>query len=160
MGSGKSYWGRRLAERLGCRFIDLDDRIEALEGRPVSELFAAHGEAWFRQREADCLRQTQQWPEAVIAAGGGTPCFHENMRWMNDHGRTIFLDAPVELLARRLGKGQTHRPLIQGLGESELPDFIRDKLTERMPFYRQAQVILRVDGDGFWEKLVAAAEAV
>ena len=159
MGSGKTYWGRRLAERLNCPFIDLDALIEASEEQTVADIFTSRGEGFFRTREAEGLRSTAAWPEAVIATGGGPPCFHNNMTWMNAHGRTIFLDTPVAILAQRLKNGRAPRPLIQNLDEADLLDFIQNKLQEREPFYRQAQIVLPTEGreSDFLEQLVAAA---
>ena len=79
----------------------------------------------------------------VLATGGGTPCFHENMQWMNKHGVTIWIDEPIEVLAERLIKEKDHRPLIKSLSDDELHNFLSKKLTERTPFYSQATYHLK-----------------
>ncbi len=138
MGCGKTYWGKRLAERLKVPFLDMDTYIEVQEGRTVADIFSAEGEMAFRALERDYLRNLPI-DQGVIATGGGLPCFFDNMAWMNEHGRTIFLDTPVDLLARRLAPGRAHRPLIRDLSEAELPAFIEARLNARLPFYTQAQ---------------------
>lgn len=142
MGSGKTHWGRQLAERLQWPFVDLDAAVEAREGLTVSEIFARFGEAHFRRAEAECLRQTAVWPDAVVATGGGAPCFYNNMDWMNRMGLTVFLDAPVEQLVARLQKERKTRPLLKDLNDSQLANFIREKWQERRPIYQNAQITL------------------
>jgi shikimate kinase len=75
----------------------------------------------------------------VIATGGGTPCFNNNMQWMNDHGTTIWLDEPIDILVKRLLPEKAHRPLIKNLNDDELENFLTTKLQERTPFYNQSQ---------------------
>jgi shikimate kinase len=143
MGSGKSYTARRLAQLLEMPCIDLDDYIVAAEDRSIPIIFRDSGEVRFRELERDCLRQMEQFPRAIIATGGGAPCYHGNMEWMNAHGITVFLDVSPTLLLGRLEQGRSERPLLQST--AELNRFIDDKLAERRPFYEQAQLIIQVD---------------
>ncbi len=144
MGSGKSYTGKRLATALGCGFHDLDERIESLEACSVAEIFRDKGESYFRELESQILRETERFPRAVISCGGGTPCFHGNMDWMNAHGITIWLDPPVEVIYWRLQRKPHKRPLLTGLETEEAwRVFIEAKLAERRPYYRQAQFAYR-----------------
>jgi shikimate kinase len=141
MGSGKSYTGQQLAQLLNRRFIDLDDWIEQEEALSIREIFEQQGEGHFRQAEAQALRQMVQEPPAVIATGGGTPCFYQNMEWMNANGLTVYLDTAPEVLLQRLKSGRDHRPLIRSLTDEGLRAYISQKLRERRPFYQQASVV-------------------
>lgn len=138
MGSGKTTYGKALAHQRGYDFYDLDEAIEQALTLPVREIFTLHGEAYFRKQEAAILRNTQTFENTVIATGGGTPAYHGNMEWMNDHGHTIFLDAPAETLYERLVSETASRPLLQGLQGDALRTHIRILLSERLPWYRMA----------------------
>jgi shikimate kinase len=142
MGSGKSYTGQQLAIALAWPFVDLDTRMEQQEGRSIAQIFEQEGETYFRELEAQTLRGTLADAPAVVSCGGGTPCFHHNMDWINAQGHSVYLQASVRLLASRLKKGQEHRPLIRGLDQEALEQFIASRLAEREVFYQQAQVIL------------------
>jgi len=140
MGSGKTYLGERLAVQLGRPFVDLDRLIEAGEGKTVPDIFAEKGEAAFRDLERQYLHSLENQAPAVVATGGGTPCFFDNMDWMNAHGTTVFLETPVETLYKRLRHERASRPLLAGLSEAELWVFIEKKLGEREGWYRRARV--------------------
>lgn len=142
MGSGKSFTGRRLAGELGLPFLDLDEYLEEKTGRTVKRIFEEEGETTFRKMEAAALRETERFSSAVIACGGGTPCFGDNMEWMNAHGLTIYLETPAELLADRLISETAHRPLLRGLDRSGLRRYIEEKLAQRAPYYHQASVVV------------------
>lgn len=141
MGSGKSYTGKHLADYLGRPFLDLDDAIEAEAGMPITALFAEKGEAYFRELEAKALRATQALQDYVIACGGGTPCFHQNMDWINAHGLSIFLDINEATIIRRLEKAAAQRPILHGV--QSITDTVRSKMAERRPFYEQAHIHFR-----------------
>jgi len=144
MGSGKSHWGKLWAAEYKIGFIDMDAEIEIAERKTVSEIFDSKGEEYFRSVEAELLRSYVDLDSSIIACGGGTPCFHKNMKWMNDHGLTIYLSATPEEILRRLMKAQqqNQRPLISKLNQAELLFFIQKKMKEREPFYSQANIIL------------------
>lgn len=110
-GAGKSTVGKFLAEELSYTFIDLDDQIEQVEGKEIKDLFSVSGEDYFRQVEMEQLRLLGPLENAIIATGGGAPCFHGGMQWMNNQGLTIFLNRPLDLLIERTS-GKGHRPLI------------------------------------------------
>lgn len=148
MGSGKSFLGKKIAENLHFRFIDLDEKIESGEGKTVSQIFSGDGEQAFRRLEAKYLRNTGELLNTVIATGGGTPCFFENMEWMNQNGLTIYLKTTPELLAARLSAEKSNRPLISGLDEKNLLDFIQKKLSERAWHYEQAHFELAIRKNG------------
>lgn len=142
MGSGKSYISKRLAKHLGYPFTDLDELIEARAGKSIAEIFDQEGESSFRQLEAQALRDTQALSIAVIACGGGTPCYSDNMTWMNEQGMTVFLDVPEEILEKRLKNEADHRPVL--LGGKSIRDVIKSKLAERRSFYEQAHLHIEV----------------
>jgi shikimate kinase len=138
MGAGKSYWKNWLSKKYALRGYDLDFLIEAMEEQTISEIFETEGEASFRKKEAAMLRLLKQSKTFVAATGGGTPCFHDNMDWMNHQGITIWIDEPVSVLVQRLQAEKSHRPLISNLSDDELASYLQQKLSERKPFYIQA----------------------
>jgi shikimate kinase len=138
MGSGKSFWKQQLSKKLKTDGYDLDKIIESVEEKSVSAFFEQEGESSFRKTEAKLLRWFGEKKSFILATGGGTPCFHQNMEWMNQQGITIWLDEPVEVLVERLLLEMAQRPLIKDLSAQELDSFIENKLKERRPFYSQA----------------------
>ncbi len=142
MGSGKSYTGKRLARLMDYAFIDLDEFLEEGEHRSISTIFSEEGEAYFRKLESEYLRKLEGRQKLVIATGGGTPCQPDNLEWMKRNGLIIYLSAAPDLLARRLQKETSQRPLIAGLDKPSLMDFIDKKLQERARAYEEADVII------------------
>ncbi len=142
MGTGKSYWGRRWAAEHDLTFYDLDTCIEEAAGLTIPQIFKQHGEAYFREKERELLHSFAARDGFILSTGGGTPCFFDNIRWMNGQGKTIYLDTPVSVLKERLISEKDHRPLIRDLKEDEIETFIHNKLAERSVYYRQAAVIL------------------
>ncbi|WP_432713350.1 shikimate kinase [Pedobacter sp.] len=138
MGCGKTTLAKKLAVRLGYQLIDLDHLIEEKLGTTVASFFAEHGETAFRQLESDTLKSLDQDQNAIIATGGGTPCYFDNMAWMNANGKTIYIEMPAAALAKRLENAKTKRPLIKDLDHTALLHFIKQKLLERAPHYEQA----------------------
>jgi len=141
MGSGKTTLGRKLAARLQSTFIDLDHVLEAQTGITIADYFARHGEDEFRALESRVLK-TMDYPEnAIISTGGGLPCFFDHMEWMNRHGRTVYIKLSSKTLATRLEHGKAERPLLREKHGDALIAFIEEKLTEREPYYMQANII-------------------
>ncbi len=138
MGSGKSYCSKLLAEKLKTRVYDLDFLIESNEEKTIAEMFEEDGEEFFRNKESEILRWFIEKKDCVVATGGGTPCFNNNMEWMNDNGITIWLNEPIDVLVQRLKPEKEHRPLIKDLTDEELGSFLSKKLEERRPYYSQA----------------------
>ena len=145
MGTGKSYWKQLLAKQLKTSGYDLDFIIEAQEEKSISEIFNEDGEKYFRETEAKLLRWFAEKKIFVLATGGGTPCFHENMKWMNEQGITIWIDEPIEVLTERLLKEKSHRPLISHLDEAGIIKFLTNKYIERKPYYSKATHHLKGD---------------
>ena len=145
MGSGKSYWIQKMAKWNKCVGYDLDALIEMNEEKTIAEIFNEDGEDYFRKVEAKILRWFKEKKKFIIATGGGTPCFQENMHWMKKEGIVIWLDESVDILVKRLVEEKAHRPLIADLSEQDLTKFIKDKLIERHAFYSQANYRLSTD---------------
>lgn len=145
MGSGKSYWTKKMAKWIKSAGYDLDDLIEMNEEKTIAEIFSEEGEEQFRKTEAKILRWFKEKKKYVLATGGGTPCFQDNMAWMKKEGIVIWLDESVEVLARRLNVEKAHRPLIANLEEGALIKFLQDKLLERHAYYSQANYRLSSD---------------
>ncbi len=150
MASGKTSVGRRIGERLGLPFVDLDAEIERTSGRTVRVLFEESGEAAFREREAAFLTGTESLPAAVVATGGGSAVGEANRRTIARLGTSVFLDAPLEAVRARL-KGKTDRPLFQSVEQLER------LFAERAPFYRMAAVRVALTGA---ESIEEAADRV
>ncbi|MCH2022480.1 MAG: hypothetical protein MK207_08390 [Saprospiraceae bacterium] len=142
MGSGKSYVGKHIAEKIGWEFCDLDAVIERKMQCTISEIFDEHGEDCFRQIEHQCLKELLLTKKTVVALGGGTPCFHDNISLIKKRGVTFFLDLSVDVLYERLIAETHKRPLIKGKSVSELKSFIELKLNERMDCYKKAHYIV------------------
>ncbi len=142
MGCGKSTMGRKLARQLQFDFVDLDKQIEQETGMGIVDYFGLHGEDKFRQLERDILQKTDFSANEVIATGGGTPCYFDNMVWMNQHGQTVYLSMDPKALANRLINSKSERPLIKGLNYDQLLNFITLKLGSREAFYHQARFIV------------------
>ena len=138
MGAGKTTLGKALARELQTPFIDLDWYIEKRFHKTIRELFDERGEAAFRTLEQRMLHEVGEFEDVVISTGGGTPCFFDNMAYMNRQGQTVFLDANPHVLFKRLQRGTRQRPVLKGKTDGELQALIEETLAKRIPFYSQA----------------------
>lgn len=145
MGCGKSTLGRNVARLSGLEFIDLDKYIERRFHANIRDIFADRGEEGFRLIERNMLRETGNFSDVIIACGGGTPCFFDNMDFMKEAGTTVYLDTSIDKLHTRLMRGRHKRPLIADKDDEELRLFIVEALTARLPYYAQAQERFRSD---------------
>lgn len=146
MGSGKTYWGKQLSQKLQFPFFDLDSVIEEKEESTISSIFANMGEEYFRMLEKDVLYMlTESHESFVMATGGGTPCFFNNIDYMKSRGTTVWINCSVESLYSRLVKEKDKRPLISAISDDELKAFIIKKFADRKIFYQQANVIISDD---------------
>lgn len=141
MGSGKTTLGKALSNRLGIQFIDLDIYIEGRFMQTVRQLFIERGEEGFRKIERNMLHEIAEIDNVIIACGGGTPCYSDNMEYMNRKGQTIFLQTSLQRLYTRLARNREKRPLIMHLNDHELYEFIAKNITDRLPYYSKAQHI-------------------
>ncbi len=139
MGSGKSFWAQKIAAANGMDWIDLDAQVEKAMMMTVKEIFESEGEDFFRRKEKEALHNLSHLKNIIIASGGGTPCFYDNMQWMNEHGITVWLDEPVETLVERLKPGKKYRPLLKDLNDDKMKKCLEKILKERRHFYAQAK---------------------
>lgn len=142
-GSGKSTIGKKIADHLHLPFYDLDTFIEKKAKKSIPEIFRSYGEEAFRIQEADALRELTEGlvENAIIATGGGTPCFHENMDYMNSRGFTIYLELPLDKIIQNLEKDKESRPVL----DATLGKDLRKKLfllkQNRAQYYEQSRVV-------------------
>ena len=142
MGAGKTFLGKLWAEDNSLSFFDLDLLIEDEERMSVEKIFSTYGEDYFREKEAAVLRNTDRFDDCIIACGGGTPCFFDNMKWMNKTGVTVFLNESPENIFHHIINEKKMRPLLKSQTAESLPVFIEEKLNERIPFYSQSKISL------------------
>ena len=138
MGAGKTTLGKAFARKMNIPFIDLDWYIEERFHKSIRELFIERGEASFRELERNMLHEVAEFENVIISTGGGTPCFFDNMDYMNGHGQTVFLDVHPDILFKRLRVATQQRPILQGKTDEELRAFIVEALEKRAPFYSLA----------------------
>ena len=144
MGSGKTTVGRALAKELGMPFYDLDWYIESRRRKKVSQIFAERGEEGFRQIERNMLHEVAEFEDVIVSCGGGTPCFFDNIDYMNSQAQVVWLKATPEVLHHHLLMGKGDRPLLKGKTPDELIAYIREQLQYREQFYSQARYVLDV----------------
>ena len=139
MGAGKTTLGKAFARAMGLTFVDLDWYIEERYHKTVSQIFAERGEDGFRELEKRMLHEASDFENVVISVGGGTPCFFDNMDYMNQVGETVFLDVDNQVLFRRLKVAKQQRPLLANKTDEELMAFIQEALEKRLPHYTKAK---------------------
>ncbi len=143
MGCGKSSIGKKLANELNYNFFDLDKEIEKANHTTISELFNKVGELFFREIETKELSKiAETLNKTVVALGGGTVCFNDNLNVIKQKGCLIYLQLDPKSLYSRLVNAKTKRPLLQNLNNDELLLFIETKLKERETYYLSSHIIL------------------
>jgi shikimate kinase len=143
MGSGKTYWGRKLSEKLGIRFFDLDEQVEEQSGKSIVQIFETDGEEQFRQLEKEVLHIISESHDSfVMACGGGTPCYFNNIDYMKRQGTTVWINTPLDVLHQRLLDEKEKRPLISRFSPVQLRNFIARKFADRRIYYEQADVFI------------------
>ena len=145
MGSGKNYWGELWSKKTGLEFFDIDKIVEDEQQKTIAKIFAEDGEEHFRSLETNVLKSFSNKINIIVATGGGTPCFNDNISWMNKNGTCIYLRSSPENILIRLMTETEKRPLIKNLQGDELLFYISEKIKERNFFYEQAEIILDVD---------------
>lgn len=142
MASGKTTFGRALARQAGLQHIDLDFYIEQRFHSSVKDLFATKGETEFRRIEGAMLREVGEMTDVVVSCGGGTPCFGDNMEYMNSRGLTVCLQASDDVIADRIIKAGDRRPLMAGKSRSEIIETMHMHMEVRRPYYDKAKVVI------------------
>jgi shikimate kinase len=158
MGSGKTTVGKALAKEVGLPFYDLDWYIESRMRKKVSQIFAERGEEGFRLIERNMLHEVAEFEDVVISCGGGTPCFFDNMDYLNNQAQVVYLRCEPEVLHKHLLMGKGDRPLLKGKSPDELIQFIREQLEKRDPFYTKARYTLDVSLMDNYEKIKITIE--
>ena len=141
MGAGKTTLGKALAKDLGISFIDLDQYIERRYLKSVSQIFATRGEQGFREIESRMLREVGDFDDVIVSCGGSTPLIGDNMDYMLQHGKTVYLKCDNDTLLRRLKVARSQRPLIASKTDEQLAEFIESETRRREPGYLRAEYI-------------------
>ena len=134
-------------------FYDLDWYIESRMHTTVSKLFSERGEEAFRKIEYNMLHEVAEFEDVIISCGGGTPCFFDNMDYLNQQGQVVYLKADPEVLYKHLQMARVERPLLKGKSHEELLAFIKEQLEKREPFYTKARYTLDVSLMDNYEKI-------
>ncbi len=145
MGAGKTTIGKALSDEIQVPFYDLDWYIETRMHRSVKQLFDERGEEGFRKIEQAMLHEVAEFENVIIACGGGTPCFFDNMDYMNQQGTTVYLKATPETLHAHLKIGRKVRPLLLNRTAEEVEKFIAEQVAQRDYYYSKAKYILDVN---------------
>ena len=153
MGAGKTTVGKSLAKELGVPFYDLDWYIESRMRKTVAQIFAEKGEEGFRKIEYNMLHEIAEFEDVIVSCGGGTPCFFDNIDYMNQQGPVIYLKAEPEVLYKHLVMSKNDRPLLRVKSPEQLITFIREQLEKREPFYSKARYTLDVSLLDNYEKI-------
>jgi len=160
MCAGKTTVGRALAKELKISFYDLDWYIEERFHTKVAKIFADEGEERFRDLERRMLHEAAEFEDIVLACGGGTPCFFDNIDYMNQTGDTFYLKASPDTIVQHLALSRGERPLLKGKSPDELRDFVTQQLEEREPFYAKASHIIDVNVLDSFEKISLVVEDI
>ena len=143
MGAGKTTAARRLAQRMGWEVVDTDALFEEKYKISVNDFFNKYDEPLYRKLESEVLKATESLDHVVVSPGGGTACFFDNMDWMNQHGLTVFLRISPQAAVDRVIHSRHKRPLVEGKSEEELTEFVNQHYASRLPFYEQANIIVK-----------------
>ena len=160
MGAGKTTVGKALAKSLGVAFYDLDWYIETRMRRTVKQIFDSEGEEGFRRIEHNMLHEVAEFEDVVISCGGGTPCFFDNIDYMNRQGQVVYLKASPEVLYEHLKMGKAVRPLLLGKTPGQVREFIVEQLAQREPFYSKARYTLDINLLDNYDKINVTVEEV
>jgi len=142
MGCGKTYTGKELASNLEYEFLDMDDEVINIAGKSIPDIFSEDGESVFREYERKVMLNMLKKDNAVIATGGGAPCYADSMELINKTGISVYLQLSSESLAKRLEHKKQTRPLVASKNAKDLRKFIAETLEKREPYYMKAHYIV------------------
>lgn len=145
MCAGKTIVGKALAKSLGRTFYDLDWYVEERFRKKIPEIFAECGEEKFRDMEHRMLHEVAEFENIVLSCGGGTPCFYDNMDYLNGVSETVYLKASPQTLCDHIAMSRGERPLLKGKSPEELRDFVERQLEVRAPFYEKARYVVDIN---------------
>lgn len=160
MGAGKTTVGKQLADDLGLMFYDLDWYITSRMHRTVAQIFEESGEEGFRKVEHNMLHEVAEFENVVLSCGGGTPCFFDNMDYLNQQGETVYLKATPEVLYAHLKMGKTVRPLLLNKTPEEVEAFVKEQLAQREPYYLKAKHVLDVNLLDSYDKIQTSVKNI
>lgn len=160
MGSGKTTIGKALSKDIGLPFYDLDWYIESRMHATIKQLFDQRGEDGFRIIEHNMLHEVAEFENVIISCGGGTPCFFDNIDYINQQGESVYLKCEPEVLYQHLKMGKTVRPLLLNKTPEEVQEFIKEQLQEREPYYSKAKHTVDVSLMDNYEKITFTVEVL
>ncbi len=146
-GSGKTSIGKELAKEMGCNYIDLDQYIVQKEKLSIPNIFKTKGESYFRKAETAALKEVvEKSKKTVVAVGGGTPCYNNNIALMQTGAKCVYLKVSADVLAERIEKDTTERPLFSKHKGSKLKEKVEAMLDHREKFYKKALISFDAEG--------------
>lgn len=160
MGSGKTTIGKELSKNLAMPFYDLDWYIESRMRKTIKQIFDERGEEGFRKVEYNMLHEVAEFENVIISCGGGTPCFFDNIDYLNQQGETVYLKCAPDVLYQHLKMGKTVRPLLLNKTPEQMQTYIKEQVSQREPFYTKAKHTLDVTLMDNYEKIQISVEGV
>jgi shikimate kinase len=160
MGSGKTTIGKELSKNLAMPFYDLDWYIESRMRKTIKQIFDERGEEGFRKVEYNMLHEVAEFENVIISCGGGTPCFFDNIDYLNQQGETVYLKCAPDVLYQHLKMGKTVRPLLLNKTPEQMQAYIKEQVSQREPFYTKAKHTLDVTLMDNYEKIQISVEGV
>ena len=160
MGSGKTTIGKALSKETGMMFYDMDWYIENRMRKSVSQIFAEKGEEGFRKIEYNMLHEVAEFEDVIISCGGGTPCFFDNIDYLNQQGDVCYLKTTPEVLYKHLLMAKVERPLLKNKTPEELVAYITEHLKEREPFYSKARYSVDVSLMDDYDKIKISVQKI
>lgn len=160
MGAGKSTLGKVLSKTTGIPYYDLDTYIENRMRKSIAHIFEEQGEQQFRKTEYNMLHEVAEFEHIILSCGGGTPCYYDNMEYLNQQGETIYLKTDAGTLFQHLQMARIPRPLLKGMTDEEAQQFIERHLQEREPFYMKAKHVHNVTLLDTHEKIAETIEII
>ena len=160
MGAGKTTVGKALAKDLGLTFYDLDWYIESRMHKTVKQIFDEQGEEGFRRIERNMLHEVAEFEDVIISCGGGTPCFFDNIDYMNQVGEVFYLKASPETILQHLSMSRGERPLLKDKTPEQLQQFVTEQLAQREPFYNKAKYAIDVNLMDTYDKIKLSVDKI